>query len=375
MDIVTKNVLILTNNLTSGAIPHQIVDSSPYIDNCFNLYVGALLGGRDDRISENIVETLRKKDVGTIRYEFDTKPFYRAALELHKSLRGFDIVHTHLVRSGVLGRIIAYFSSVETIISTEHSVQHSRNKKQRVLNSITLPLADTVVSVSQQVDESFNKIENSLIPEEKRTVIYNTVDPQDVQKHLDAPVPEEFLEFIDTNQPIIGSVGRLIEAKNQTLLIESLYELKKNGYDIKLVLVGDGERRAELESKAREFGITDSLLITGWIERNAVFPLIKNFDIFAMPSKYEGHPVAVVEAMLAKKPIIASDIEVFHETLGETGEYSSGDAKSWAEKIKYYLSNQQIAERNGQFAKERAIDLFHPENVAKDYMGVYRDKL
>src|SRR5205823_9807276 len=115
--------------------------------------------------------------------------------------------------------------------------------------------------------------------------------------------------------PVVGSVGRLDSQKGYDVLIDALRTLP----DVTALLVGGGSERDSLERRAADVGVRDRLCITGWQEEARNY--LTAMDVFALPSRYEGFPLSVVEAMLAELPVVASAVGSIPEAVvdGETG--------------------------------------------------------
>lgn len=371
---MSKNnkLLLLTNNLTSGAIPHQFIDLTPHLSDQFDVYAGALLAGEDKRVDDEVVSALRKREATPVRFKFDTSPFHVAAKEFYDFLSEMDVVNTHLIRAGVFGRVFSTAAGVSKIISTEQNVHSSYSLKQRVANGITLPLANHIVSISRTVADSFSLWEDFLLTTTSQSVIHNSVDNNAIESNLDSPVPDEFNSFVQGGKPVIGTVGRTVEQKNQAILLDMVKSLQETYPDVRLVIVGDGPLTDPLREKASQYGLDDSVLITGWVGRTEVYSLIDEFDIYVMPSAWEGMGVAAVEAMIAEKPMIVSSIPIFHEILKDTALYAPpDDPEMWTRRVQTYLENPQKASELKQAARERALNHFSPEQIAQQYESVY----
>lgn len=121
------------------------------------------------------------------------------------------------------------------------------------------------------------------------------------------PVPE-------TN--VLVSVGRLNEQKGQLLLVEAAAELAGRGYDFELVLVGDGEMRAVVESQISSLGIADRVRITGWVSGDEVRRLLLQARALVLPSFAEGLPVVIMEALALGRPVLSTYIAGIPELVG-----------------------------------------------------------
>ena len=116
-------------------------------------------------------------------------------------------------------------------------------------------------------------------------------------------------------------VGRLCEQKGQMLLLEAAKKLHDAGLDFELILAGDGDMRAEIESLIVQYQLQDKVKITGWISSNEVRNHILSAQALVLPSFAEGLPVVIMEAMSLKRPVISTYIAGIPELLipGENG--------------------------------------------------------
>lgn len=128
-----------------------------------------------------------------------------------------------------------------------------------------------------------------------------------------APLPEGPLR--------LAAIGRFVEQKGQMVLIRAMARLVHQIPDLHLVLIGDGEMRAELERAIEELGIGAHVVLTGWLPEDAVQAELARSHALVMPSFAEGLPMVVMEAMAAARPVIATHIAGMPELVlpGETG--------------------------------------------------------
>lgn len=131
-----------------------------------------------------------------------------------------------------------------------------------------------------------------------------------------APVPP-----IDPDSRTLVCVGRLSAQKGQMLLVDAFARLRKRGIDARLVLVGDGELRAAVETRIAHHGLGDRILITGWQEEAQVREHLLAARAFVLPSFAEGLPVVIMEALALERPVISTYIAGIPELVrhGENG--------------------------------------------------------
>lgn len=126
---------------------------------------------------------------------------------------------------------------------------------------------------------------------------------------------------VEPQQNQMVCVGRLCEQKGQLLLIEAMKALKDKGRSFHLVLAGDGEMRAEVESLIQQYNLESNVTITGWISSDQVRDYILSSQMLVLPSFAEGLPVVIMESMSLKRPVISTFVAGIPELVksGENG--------------------------------------------------------
>jgi glycosyltransferase involved in cell wall biosynthesis len=176
--------------------------------------------------------------------------------------------------------------------------------------------------------------------------------------------------------PIIGSVGRLTEAKALEILIEAVGTLRHRHPGIRLVLVGDGPLRDALEATAQRLGCGATVRFLG--ERDDVADLLPIFDVYAMSSRWEGVGRAMTEAMLSGRPVVATDVGGVRELVvdRQTGLVRpAGDPRALAEAIDLVASDRVLARRLGEAGRARARELMSGERMIADLLQLYETLL
>lgn len=282
-----------------------------------------------------------------------------------------DIVHTHTSKAGFLGRWAAWLCRVPTIIHTPHGhvfwgyFKPLKTRLFIVLERLTARITDALIMLTPQ--EMKDHLALRIAPEEKFTVIHSGVDLGkfdyetfrfDNQKGTLPEVPE--------NKVVIGTVGRLTAIKGQDVLLRALTELRQAGQEAFLVLLGEGERRNELEDLAGRLKISGNICFLGW--RPDVAAVMASFDIFCIPSLNEGMGKVVVEAMAMGLPVIASDIGGIKDLVhnGENGLLvPPGDAHALAEGLALLCRDPEKRRRLGAAGKKLAPSYNVPAMVTK----------
>jgi glycosyltransferase involved in cell wall biosynthesis len=172
--------------------------------------------------------------------------------------------------------------------------------------------------------------------------------------------------------PVIGSLGRLSEQKGYDLLVRALADLP----GATLVLVGDGPERPALERLAAELGVAERLLITGW--KTDARACLATFDVFALPSRWEGMPLGILEAMHAGLPVLATDVGSVAEAVrdGESGYVvARDDADAVRARLRDLIADGALRERMGERGRALAREHFTDAAMARRYEAMYRGTL
>src|SRR5262249_35819882 len=173
--------------------------------------------------------------------------------------------------------------------------------------------------------------------------------------------------------PIVGSVGRFDPVKNQRVLVQLLALLRRRFPDLLLVLVGDGPDRLALERLAQELGVGDALRVFGLQRR--VERILPALDVFALPSRSEGIPLALLEAMAAGVPVVAAAVGGVSEAVhcgSEAGlvEGSPDDPACFRVAVGHLLLGRAQAAPLAANAMRRVRDEFGIEAICRRYRDI-----
>ncbi|RZI55621.1 MAG: glycosyltransferase family 1 protein [Rubrivivax sp.] len=236
-----------------------------------------------------------------------------------------DIVHTHSSKTGILGRLAAKAAGVPTIVHTVHGYAFPAESRpaikavfkflERRAGKVTdrmIVLNDTDATIARDLLG---------IPDARLALLPNGVD---VDTYAPAP-PESRRALrrsafgIDTDDHVIvGMVGRLWLQKNPQCFVRAAIRVAAQRGKVSFFMIGDGEYRAELDAAILASGHADRIRILGW--RSDVPALLKALDLVVLPSRWEGMPLAILEAMSSGVPVLASDIPGNHHLVQDGGD-------------------------------------------------------
>ncbi|WP_239739257.1 glycosyltransferase family 4 protein [Proteus penneri] len=273
--------------------------------------------------------------VPTLKREISPKNDLLSLFALIKIIKKerFDIVHTHSSKPGILGRIAAFLLRTPLIVHTVHgfSFPAAKNKKEYFLY-LTMERIGTFCGDSLICLHNNDKniaIKKLYIKEKNILVIPNGVDTN-LYTPLDKKYKNEIRKNlqINNNDISIGMIGRLWEQKNPLLLLNAAIELLHKHSNLKFYFVGDGEYFNLMDDIIKRNELTNKIFLLGW--RNDTEIILNALDIFVLPSKWEGMPLAILEAQSTAVPCVVSDIQGNKEIIvnNKTGILFESNSKS-----------------------------------------------
>jgi len=286
---------------------------------------------------------------------------FLALRELWRLMRqgGYRIVHTHTSKGGLLGRIAARRARVPVVVHTPHG-HVFYGYYGRVLTRIFIGLerwaagfTDRIVTLTEKGVR--DHVEFGIAGEGKFTVIHSGVnfDPFDQETGGREEARAEL--GIDPGGLVVGTLGRLTAVKAQEDLVAAFARMLPQVGNAWLLLVGDGEERASLEDQARRLGLAGRVVFAGW--REDVHRVLKAMDIFGFPSRNEGMGKALVEAMYAGLPAVATAVGGIPELLEDGFQgllVEPGQPEQLAAALVDLAADAEKRRQCGQAARERA---------------------
>lgn len=296
--------------------------------------------------------------------------FDRGAVKsLHKLIRrdGIHVLRTHQYHANLYGRISGILARVPVIIPSFHNLYESPGKPKihrRVFNYFLSFYSDALVAVSEGIVSDIIRFDK--VNPEKIKVIYNGVDLKKFECRMSKTDARRSFN-LPYKAHIVGSVGRLTKQKNHASILDAVSQLNMD--NLHVVIAGDGPLYSELKELANRLKI--SCTFTGYLTNGKIPDFLKALDVFCFPSLWEGLPSALLEAMAAGIPIVASEILSNMEVLGDTGLcVPKGDSKALANAIERLLGDQNERDALSGKQKERA-KLFSIDNTVNSYTDLF----
>jgi glycosyltransferase involved in cell wall biosynthesis len=319
-----------------------------------------------------LADTLRQAGIPVTligkRWKFDPFSYWR--LRQHIRQLQPDIVHTWLFAANSYGRQAAASVGVKHIIAGERCVDPWKSAWQLAIDRALARSTERIVTNSTGVKDFY--VARGL-PAEKFEVIPNGV----VSASNEQPLPraELFNELhLPANARLIGAVGRLWPQKRVKDLIWAADLLKSTRDDTHFLIVGDGPQRSRLLRYCEQIDITDRVHFLG--ERSDVPRLLPHFDVLWLGSEYEGQSNAILEAMSAGIPVIATDIPGNRDLVvdGDTGYLVPvGDRFEFARRTHWLLDDETLRRRLGEAGRDRVHHHFTVAQMVARHATLYRE--
>ncbi len=270
-----------------------------------------------------------------------------------------DAIHTHryCAQYAIPAAIMA---GVKIRVHTLHSIASEENRKSaRKLNAFFFKHCNLVpVALSELVQDSVTT--EYCIAKEKIPVVYNGVDLSKCISKKSYATKDRF---------VILHIGRFAEPKNHIGLLEAFNIFHANHADSEIWLIGDGEKRGEVENYVKNHNLEKAVKFYG-LQSN-VYGYLHNADVFILPSIYEGMPMTLIEAMGTGLPIVATKVGGIPDMLEDScAILTDVNSIQIANALERYYADEMLRRNHGQAALRRSI-CFSAEEMARRYCQIY----
>jgi glycosyltransferase involved in cell wall biosynthesis len=281
------------------------------------------------------------------------------------------IVHSHFQVASLVVAALKLTGAAQHVIRTAHTtLEWGRGLvawvARQILTGWAYPLIfDAEVGVSQAIVDQLKKRPGSHLISRQPLKISNAIPLEPIQN-------SEILIKSQTRGVIIGSVGRLTEQKGYCYLIEAVPEIINEFPALEFWLIGDGELRGELEKQCKVLGVQDRVKFLG--KRNDVLVLLRQLDLFVLPSLWEGLPTVIMESMSQGVPVLATNVPGTREMIedGKNGWLvEPRDPSALAKTLIRVLRDPEERLRISQDAL-RQVDRFSINTIALLYLDLYQ---
>jgi len=313
-------------------------------------------GGRDPQITQAIVELIQQEAI--------------------------NIVHTHLYHANYYGRLAAKATNIPALASIHNTYSQRPKLHRRWINWQLAKHTYRIIAGSPDIKRDILRWDK--VADNKVEVIPNTVDLKQSSSKLSQQQAREKLGLAP-KALVLGTVGRLEEQKGHRILLEALPDLIKYYPHLRLLLIGDGRLRETLEQQSKALGLTKHVLFLG--TRRDLGDLFRAMDIFTMPSLWEGLSLAMLSAMAAGLPTIATDVggvgdvllkpNIAREQRDQHYGYviPSDNAKALRDAICNLIDDRELAAQLAQAGKAHVQQHYSHEAFIRRLMAIYEEMM
>ena len=311
------------------------------------------------------------------------------ALYNYLSIRRFDVVITTGLGAALFfGRLCALLRGIGVVYSNLNTMINFHNAPKR----------------KEDYFDLFNKFLNRAIPiipgkrrftfmpnsetlakmvrlQEGRypiQVLYNGFLVEEFDRSFSHYASSEKIHYILSliqNNRIIAQVGALDENKNYLFTLNCIKDIKKTISDVRVLIVGDGDMRTQLESRVFENGLQKEVIFTGQLNREECLYLMSRSDLLVLTSKSESFPNVLAEAHALSKPVVTLNVGAASEIVedGVTGYViRDNDENIFKERIIKLLSDNNLANTMGENGKRRVFELFSMDRKVQQFLAMMK---
>jgi glycosyltransferase involved in cell wall biosynthesis len=349
------------------------------------------LGDGEGDMSYLIAPGARAIYLDSLRRPLSPLADLRALLRLYRELQRARpaIVHTHMAKAGMLGRVAAAAYNMTRGAAPRARVIHTYHG--HVLDGYFSPLmttvfitlermlarvSDCIVAISPAIERELRDgfrigrgAQYRVVPLGFDLGEFAAIDDRaraDARRRLD----------VAADADVVSTVGRLTAIKQHRLFLDAIAAAARSRPRVLALVAGDGELRSDLEAYARQLGIADRVRFLGW--RRDLSTIYGATDVFMLTSRNEGTPVALIEAMASGVPGVSTDVGGVKDVIDSTdvgARVPDGDTAGLAAHLVRYLADPELRRRSGQRARAAVLDRYGLDRLVRDITALYRDLL
>jgi len=322
-------------------------------------------------LSHKLVRKGKKVKLFNLKTYHNPLNIFKLAFLLRKNK--IQILHTHGYFASTIGRVSAFLARTPIVIAHVHTTYFSFSKRNKFIEKLQSHFTDRIVCVSKAVQKFVVEVEK--IHPSKTCLIYNAAVVPDTLDLDEQTESERSLLGITNNDFVAISVASLTPHKGHHILLDAATIIIRGSPHFKLLIVGAGPLKRELEEHAKRSGICNNTIFTGL--RENVFPLLKLSNIFILAStEREGLGIALIEAMAAGLPVIGTRIGGIPEVIQESMNgilVSPGDTHELALTIKMLMKNRGLREKMGNDGQRIYREKFTATQMIRHVESLYTE--
>ena len=317
----------------------------------------------------------------------DVRALWRVYREL-KRARPL-IVHTHMAKAGLVGRVAAAAYNLTRGSSPRARVVHTYHghvlegyfsapmtRMFIKLERLLARLSDAIVAISPAIERELQDDFRIGRRDQYRVVALGFDLAPFAAVDDTARAQARATLAIPADAEVVSTVGRLTAIKQHRLFLDAIAAAVTERPRLLALIAGDGELRGDLENYARRLGISDRVRFLGWRRDLAV--IYGATDVFMLTSRNEGTPVALIEAMASGVPGVSTDVGGVKDVIASDAvgaRVPDADASALAAAVIRYLVNAALRRQAGARARAAVLDRYSLDRLVRDIVSLYRELL
>ena len=370
--------MVTTSDRMAGA-EKSIYDLLRLIDQ--NTYEPRLVIFKHEKNGE-LTDKVRALGIRTESIGIQLKWQFFKLVKLWKVIREFrpDILESFLYFDNQVCRLMGRLAKVPVVISGLQNIETKQSTFRKFVDQLTARYVDAVVSNSDAGKDLY--VSRNYLPPEKVFIAKSGIDLEQLKElqshHVRNDLHRLVFEIeIPKDHQVLFTVGFLTEQKGTIYLIRALKCLKDHGRKIICFIAGQGHLQEMFDREVRELGISDTVHFLGYVKSS--YQYLPLFDMFVLPSLWEGLPNVIIEAMASRVLVVATNVGGVSELItdGVTGFLSKpADAQEFAWKIEQALDlPTNVRARILESAYQHIIKSFTTESMVAAYISCYEHLL
>lgn len=311
-------------------------------------------------------------------HKADPRLLFRLIQLIHKER--FNVLDSQNIQSKFWANFAALMtrtslvSTLNSWYANEHGQTSLKGRMYTSLELLSNQSLDLYITVSEKDRQALLK---AGLPEEQVELIYNAVDASLSAIRRD---PEWLRQKfgLPPDSVICTAVGRLVPVKGYDVLINALQRIASQVTQLYCLIVGEGESKEELSAQIRAAGLENRIRLVGYYDRENAMSILKSSDLFVMPSRYEGTPIALLEAAALGRPILASNTGGIPELVQHEKHaflVPPGDPAALSQGLLKLTLDREYARILGQNAQQRIHQKFNLESQISATWQAYQKAL
>jgi len=299
-------------------------------------------------------------------------PFYLASIPWRLLADRPDILHCHLIPSNIIAKPLGALLGVPVVINHDHTndTRRADSRLLLALDRFSNRFASHIVAVSASCRDFL--ITRESIPTSDVTLVPNAIDLRRFSPAVARRDHARLKLGLPASARVVAGVGRLNPQKNFALFLDIAAQLAPRFPNLHFLLAGDGPEEKMLRDKAAALGISDRVTFSGYVADTRLVYLAA--DVLLMPSRYEGLPMTLLEAMAMGLPVVASQLDGIAEVIGDGCEgflVPSDDASLFVERTAALLQDAELSSLIAQNARAKIEASFSVERMTFAVEEIY----